>query len=90
MYFVPRANIGLPGGRNPISWRYCNGRIAEHQSAGDKSDLAKEFLYSVIVYLSEVICQDGVLWMIYHKHNPAVDEFRSRLEGRTREINYCI
>jgi hypothetical protein len=89
-YYVPRAASGLPGRLTPeeianvlfpnlASWR------EEYLSRnGDKSDSTKEFLYSVIVYLSEIICQDGVLWV----HNPAVTELTRLLDGRTGRENY--
>jgi hypothetical protein len=93
-YYVPRAMIGLPGDLeagelakllfpNLTIWR------EEHQSAnGDKSSSCSEFLYIVIVYFAEVICQDGVLWIHNHKNNPAVNELKRLLDGRTGAENY--
>ena len=93
-YYVPRAMIGLPGDLeagelakllfpNLTIWR------EEHQSAnGDKSSSCSEFLYTVIVYFAEVICQDGVLWIHNHKNNPAVNELKRLLDGRTGAENY--
>ena len=55
---------------------------------GDGSVAAKAFLYSVLPYLSEVMVQDGVLWMRNHPENPSVRLLDRLLHGKTGEVNY--
>ena len=94
-YFVPRSSIGLPGNVPPddiakLLFPDLNRWRNEYNSEnGDKTNSSKEFLFSVIVYLAEVICQDGVLWLKNHKKNPAVAELKRLLDGRTGVENYA-
>ena len=93
-YHVPRSTIGMPGSLTPdqvaailfpnlVLWRNeCNS------PDGDKSKSTREFLYKVIVYLSEVIVQDGLMWVRNHEGNPAVVELQTKMDGRTGVENY--
>ena len=93
-YFVPRGTIGLPGSLNPgdlanaLFPKLAEWRLQYSSENGDKSNSSKEFLYSVIIYISEVICQDGVFWVKNHERNPAVAEVKRLLDGRTGTENY--
>ena len=49
----------------------------------------ENFLYKVIVYLCEVIVQDGLMWVKNHEGNPAVVELQMKMDGRTGVENYC-
>jgi hypothetical protein len=94
IYHVPRANVGLPEGLNPddaAKILFPNLNLWRSQSDaidGDESKSAKEFLTSVIVYLSEVIIHDGIMWKREHKTNPSVLELQRRMDGRTGTENY--
>ena len=94
-YFVPRASVGLPGEFNPdqlahlLFPKLASWRAAAWGLKGDKSKATNRFLYSVITYSSEVVVQDGVLWIKYHPGNPAVVELQQKMDGRSGAGNYC-
>jgi hypothetical protein len=63
--------------------------IEEFNSAGgDKSKGAEHFLFEVLPFLSEVICQDGIFWVHHFPKNPATRQLISRLENKTGTQNY--
>eukprot|EP00552_Chaetoceros_brevis_P000107 CAMPEP_0197740398 /NCGR_PEP_ID=MMETSP1435-20131217/23823_1 /TAXON_ID=426625 /ORGANISM="Chaetoceros brevis, Strain CCMP164" /LENGTH=116 /DNA_ID=CAMNT_0043330055 /DNA_START=89 /DNA_END=436 /DNA_ORIENTATION=+ len=64
-------------------WRQESG-----SDIGDHSKAAKEFLYSVLPYMSEVMVQDGVLWMRNHPNNPSAKLLDRLLHGKTGQVNY--
>jgi hypothetical protein len=55
---------------------------------GDKSKGAEHFLFEVLPFLSEVICQDGIFWIHHFPNNPATRELLSRLENKTGRQHY--
>ena len=93
-YYVPRATIGLPNSMNgndlarvlfPMIDTWREDHFSRH---GDKSRAAKAFLQSVLPYLSEVMVQDGVLWMKNHPNNPSCRLLDQLLHGQTGAVNY--
>ena len=93
-YYIPRAQIGMPGILEAEEIAVILfpkiGKWREQQMGinGDKSESAKEFLYSVIIYLTQVIVQDGVLWVSNHGQNTAISELTRLLDGKTGRENY--
>ena len=94
-YYVPRATISLPNSMTGedlakiLFPRLDIWRLESGSEGGDGSGAAKAFLYSILPYLSEVMVQDGVLWMRNHPENPSVQLLDWLvLHGKTGKVNY--
>ena len=93
-YYVPRATISLPNSMTGedlariLFPRILTWRLESESELGDASAAAKSFLYSVLPYLSEVMVQDGGLWMKNHQENPSVRLLDRLLHGKTGKVNY--
>jgi len=93
-YFIPRSLIGLPGNMSvdEVTNLLFPGRlkwIEEFNSVGgDKSKGAEHFLFEVLLFLSEVICQDGIFWVRYFPNNQATRKLLARLENKTGTQHY--
>jgi hypothetical protein len=93
-YFIPRSLIGLPSDMTteeitnilfPERTKWITEFVSDD---GDKTKGAHHFLFDVLPFLAEVVCQDGIFWVQHFPANPAVRQLLARLENKTGTRNY--
>jgi hypothetical protein len=92
-YFVPRTSIKIPCPiidivrvlfPNYDTWI----EETDDPERGDKTVASQHFLKNVIPYLTEVILQDGIYWILHFPQNPVVQLLQQSLDGKWPNESY--